>query len=244
MLGEIGAAFYRYVPATYGDVFGGRTGLVGSSGRLEALKIAGVTHANLNTGQTVGVPLPVEWVLVPEADHDDDTDDRRDRVSGFTPTRIQAQDRGAAYFNRPEGMWLAYSGKVYFDCTAGGDIGHGQVWEYDPAAETLTLIYESTDVARLDFPDNVVIVPHTGHIFLQEDSDGEQYVRGVTLDGQIYDFARNETNGTEFCGGCFDPSGQVFYLNQQGERGSLPDGPPGGQAVTYAITGPFGGVAR
>jgi secreted PhoX family phosphatase len=46
-------------------------------------------------------------------------------------------------------------------------------------------------------------------------------------------------NNTEFCGACFDPDGQVLYVNQQGERVGLPDGPPDGQAVTYAIYGPF-----
>lgn len=113
------------------------------------------------------------------------------------------------------------------------------MWEYDPGRETITLIFESTNPATLENPDNVVIVPQTGDVFLQEDSSGEQYVRGLTQNGQIYDFARSSTNETEFCGGCFDPEGQTLYLNQQGERGSLPDGPPDGRATTYAIYGPF-----
>jgi hypothetical protein len=50
------------------------------------------------------------------------------------------------------------------------------------------------------------------------------------------------TNETEFCGGCFDPAGEVFFVNQQGDRGSLPDGPPGAEAVTYAIYGPWGEI--
>jgi secreted PhoX family phosphatase len=242
LLGEVGACFYRYTPdpSTY-DGEDGTLGLAASGGPLEALAVRGVPHANLHTGlHTVGQAYPVEWVPVPEPDHDDDTDVRTDRVEGFTPTRIQAQDNGAAYFQRPEGMWVAYDGRIYFDCTSGGSLGHGQVWQYDPAAETLTLIYESTDANKLDFPDNVVIVPHTGHILLQEDSDGDQYVRGVTPDGEIYDFAKNTDNGTEFCGGCFDPAGNTFYLNQQGDRGSLPEGPGPDRAVTYAIYGPFG----
>ena len=37
-------------------------------------------------------------------------------------------------------------------------------------------------------PDNLVVVPATGDVFLQEDSDGEQFVRGVTPRGLIYDF--------------------------------------------------------
>ncbi len=57
-------------------------------------------------------------------------------------------------------------------------------WEYDPGRKTLTLIYESVNPAELQNPDNVVIVPRTGDIFLQEDGDGERYVRGVTPDGE------------------------------------------------------------
>ena len=113
------------------------------------------------------------------------------------------------------------------------------MWEYDPGREVLTLIYISTDVNTLENPDNVVIVPQTQDIFLQEDSSGEQFIRGVTQDGEIYNFAQTITNDTEFCGACFDPDGQTLYVNQQGERGGLPDGPAGGQAVTYAIYGPF-----
>ena len=205
----------------------------------------------MEIGRVVGKPYPVEWVDVPEADHNDDTDDRRDRVSGFTPTRIQAQDRGAAYFEKMEGIWAEPRGlgrhdddrraaRVYFACSDGGAIDMGAVWEYDPGRETLTMIYESIDPARLEHPDNVVIVPHTGDVFLQEDGDGDQFIRGVTQDGQIYDFCQTLTNHSEFCGGCFDPDGHTLYVNQQGERGSTPQGPATAYAVTYAIYGPFG----
>ena len=87
-------------------------------------------------------------------------------------------------------------------------------------------------------PDNITVVPQTGDIFVCEDGAGEQFVRGLTLDGEIYDFAQTITNDTEFCGAAFDPDAQTLYLNQQGERGGL-DGPPDGRAVTYAIYGPF-----
>jgi len=246
--GTIGSCLYRYTP----DQRVGQSGnFAETTGPLEALAIKGSPKMNMDLVVTPGASFPVEWVPVPEPDHDDDTDNRRDRVPGFTPTRIQAIDRGAAYFDRQEGMWASSQGggfKVYFDCTEGGPPiagggdprGLGQIWEYDPGREVLTLIYISTDPATLQNPDNVVIVPQTQDIFLQEDSPGEQFIRGVTQDGEIYDFARTITNDTEFCGGCFDPDGQTLYVNQQGERGgALPDGPPDGQAVTYAIYGPF-----
>jgi len=163
-------------------------------------------------------------------------------VPGFTPTRIQAIDRGAAYFDRQEGMWASSQGggfKVYFDCTEGGPQNLGQVWEYDPGRETLTLIFISRSAEELQNPDNVTIVPQTQDIFLCEDSPGDQFIRGVTQDGEIYDFAMTITNDTEFCGACFDPDGQTLYVNQQGSRGNLPGGVPEARAVTYAIYGPF-----
>ena len=57
----------------------------------------------------------------------------------------------------------------------------------------------------------------------------------------ILDFCQTLTNHSEFCGGCFDPDGHTLYVNQQGQRGSLVEGPPDQFAVTYAIYGPFGG---
>jgi secreted PhoX family phosphatase len=235
VVGMIGACFYRYVPFPRA----GGVPLVQTSGPLQALAIKGEPRANMDA-RLVGVPYPVEWVDVPEPDHDDDTDNRRDRMPRLTPTRIQAIDRGAAIFNRLEGMWAGPgSAKIYFDTTSGGAAHLGQVWEYDAGQETITLIYESTDSARLENPDNVLLVPTTQDIFLCEDGPGEQYIRGVTLRAEIYDFARTTTNETEFAGACFDPSGQVLFVNQQGERGFLPDGPPNQRAVTYAIYGPF-----
>jgi uncharacterized protein len=232
----LGACFYRYIPTPRG----GGVPLAQTTGPLQALKLRDEFHANMDTGRIVGLPYPVEWVDVEEPDHDDDSDNRRDRVPGFTPTRVQAQDKGAAFFDREEGMWAGRGeSKIYFDCTTGGALNLGQVWEYDPGRETITLIYESRSAATLENPDNVVIVPKTGDIFLQEDSSGEQYVRGLTRDGEIYDFCKTQTSNSEFCGGCFDPDGQTLFINQQGNVGSLPSGPTGRQATTYAIYGPF-----
>jgi secreted PhoX family phosphatase len=83
-------------------------------------------------------------------------------------------------------------------------------------------------------------VPDTGHVFLQEDGGDEQFVRGVTGRGEIYDFAKTVLNGTEFCGGCFSPDGRTFFVSQQGERvAGTPT--PDQQALTYAVWGPFEG---
>jgi secreted PhoX family phosphatase len=221
--------FYRYIPSTAPDSSGD---LADSSGLLEALKIKDVTNAVMDTFPTVGESYDVEWVTIDDPDPDE-------RLLEPTVGQ-QARAKGAAIFDREEGIWVG-GDKVYFDCTEGGELDLGQVYEFDPlpGRETITLIYESTNGATLENPDNVVIVPKTGDIFLQEDSEDEQFVRGLTPEGRIYDFAKTITSNTEFCGGCFSPNGTVFFLNQQGARGSLPAGPPNGSAVTYAITGPF-----
>jgi secreted PhoX family phosphatase len=71
---------------------------------------------------------------------------------------------------------------------------------------------------------------------------GEQFMRGVNLKGEIYDFAKTAANPTEFAGGCFDPNRQILFVNQQGDRGNLPGGPANTGAVTYAIWGPWKSV--
>ena len=56
----------------------------------------------------------------------------------------------------------------------------GQLWEYRPRGRDrgeLRLVYESASPEDLEQPDNLVVVPETGHVFLQEDADGP-HVRG------------------------------------------------------------------
>lgn len=238
---EGGSCFYRYIPSQ--RVVSTSDRFADTSGVLQALKIRGEFRADMDQGRTAGVPYPVEWVTIDEPDHDDDTDMNTLRLPGLTPVRFQAQDKGAAVFDRQEGMWVGPgNARVYFDCTEGGAANLGQVWEYDPARETLTLVYESADPRFLKHPDNIVVVPPTGDMFLCEDSSiRPQFIRGLTLDGEIYDFAQALVNETEFAGACFDPAGQTLYVNQYGLRSvpDLPDGPAGQGGVTYAIYGPF-----
>ena len=68
--------------------------------------------------------------------------------------------------------------RVYFDCTEGGVDDLGQVYEFDPRSQAITLIYESTNEATLKQPDNIVIVPKTGDIFLQEDCEASSSSAG------------------------------------------------------------------
>ena len=108
-----------------------------------------------------------------------------------------------------------------------------QVWSCYEAGPCGYVLHRSLSAMGVH---NLVVVPHTGDVFLQEDASGEQFVRGVTRRGTIYNFARTALNETEFCGGTFSPDGRTLFLSQQGDRGDVG---PEEQAVTYAIWGPF-----
>lgn len=224
------AAFYRFLPSRQPREFGD---LATFGGTLQALVVNGRPGFDANLASP-GESYRAEWVTIEEPNPLQDT------------VRKEAQAKGAAIFDRTEGIWTA-DRRVYFDCTTGGEAQLGQLWSYRPIGRQsgeLTLIYESTSPADLENPDNLVIVPATGDVFLQEDSGGEQFVRGVTKRGRIYDFARTLVNHSEFCGGCFSADGQTFFLNQQGGRlaaGQDPATQPASEAgLSYAIWGPLG----
>jgi uncharacterized protein len=222
------AAFYRFLPRRRPRESGD---LASFGGRLEALVVRGRPNFDANTA-VPGQTFQVEWVRIEEPNPPTNT------------VRTEAQSKGAAIFDRTEGAWTA-DDRIYFDCTTGGEAQAGQLWEFRPRGHDggeLKLIYESPGPQELDGPDNVVVVPHTGDVWLQEDAGGEQFIRGVTRRGEIYDFARTVLNNTEFCGGTFSPDGKTFFVNQQGDRVTPPSNtPPSLQAYTFAIWGPFGG---
>lgn len=120
------------------------------------------------------------------------------------------------------------------------------MWEYDSRRDTLKLVYQSLRADDLQAPDDLVYVPQTGVVLLQADGPGEQFVRGVTQEGQVYDFAQSLLSDSEFCGGCFSPDGQTFFPNQQGggpaqpaAGAARPDAVDREGGLTYAIWGPF-----
>ena len=209
------ACLYRYVPDTAITLPGQ---LAASTGRLEALKIKGIDRADTRSTWPVGDEFDVEWVRIDQP--------APATESNGQSTRAQGQAKGAAIFSRQEGSW-AVGDRVTFDCTDGGAARAGQIWELDPARDVLRLVYESPSADVLDAPDNLCLMPRTGDVLLCEDGDGEQFVRGLTPEAEIYDFARSKTQDSEFCGACFDAKGLVLFLNQQS---------PG---VTYAIQGPW-----
>ena len=202
--------FYRFIPHRPQDLQAG--------GLLQALKIKGNPQAITKQGIPVGQPLPVEWVSIQNPDPASDT------------VRTEGYAQGAAQFSRGEGICLGRQ-EILFCCTSGGAAQLGQVWRYVPGLTpdeggTLTLFIEPNDPGILDYPDNLTMSPF-GDLFLCEDGRGEQFVRGINPQGQLYRFARNALNDKELAGVCFAQDPLTLFVNIQ---------TPG---ITFAIWGPF-----
>ena len=190
--------FYRFRANVWGDLKAG--------GVLEALRPVGATEViNTSTAPFAkGEPIPVEWVEIEDPDPDADQ----------PSVAQQAQAQNAAIFRRGEGAWYG-NRLVYFVCTSGGLAGQGQVWSYDPAAQILTKVVESTSESELDNPDNITVGPD-GSLYLCEDGDDIQFVVGVSPAGDLFPFAQNLADQREFAGACFSPDGKKLFFNGQG----------------------------
>jgi len=215
------AGFYRFIPST--------RQLLANGGVLQILAVKGSPKHDAATGQTVGRVLPVVWITIPDPDP----------VSAATdPGAVfkQGHGAGAARFSRLEGCWHG-DDSIYFSATDGGDAKAGQVWRYRPtsAAEgELTLVFESPSREVLDSPDNITVAPGGG-VVICEDGGGEQFIRGLTHDGRLFDLAKNLLNASEFAGACFSPDGRTLFVNTQGS--TVDDGVELG--MTFAIQGPW-----
>jgi secreted PhoX family phosphatase len=235
------SGFYRFVPSARPTQPGD---LAVTSGLFQMLKIAGAPQYETAINQTIGVPLPVEWVTITNPDPTPAA------VTGGAAVYFEGYALGGARFRRLEGCWYA-GGRIYFVSTNGGNMGFGQVWVYDPAAETLTLIVESNSHHVFDGPDNLCTTPRGG-LLLCEDATAAQYLRGVSPSGEVFEFARNLRNTIEFAGACFSPDGQTLFVNLYGRSSVrttspfrspvvIPVGPePFERAATVAIWGPWG----
>jgi secreted PhoX family phosphatase len=216
------SGFYRHVPESW------RRPL--RSGRLQMLKVVGQTNANLGASYPIGTTFDVEWVDVADPD-----------PAPGNPTPFQQGFAlGGASFRRLEGAWYSKADRViYFNSTDGGAAASGQVWAWRRGRrrEVLELVYESPSSDTLLKPDNLTVSPRGG-LLLCEDPDRarQSFLRGVTDDGELYDFAANIRPGTipgsttpaswdEFAGATFQ--GDWMFVNIQ---------TPG---ITFAITGPW-----
>lgn len=210
------AGFYRFVPRKRGQLVAG--------GQLQMLAIEGEPKFNTRFGQKAGVPLPVTWVDIGDPDP---AEAEMDSLAVYK----QGIALGAATFRRLEGCF-AGNGHIYFTSTSGGELKLGQVWQYTPSSKTrgtLTLLFEPTDPAILNMPDNICLLGKD-KLVICEDNGIANHLRILTSQGQIIDLAKNIVPGfetREFAGITFSPDGQTVFVNVQ---------VPG---LTLAIWGPW-----
>jgi secreted PhoX family phosphatase len=193
-----------------------------SSGKLQALRVSGVPRFDTSRDIEHGMKLTVDWVDIPHPDPKDDS------------VRVQGASAGAARFWRGEGIVLA-GDEVYVCCTSGGRQSSGQVFKLklgrSNGPDTLELFAESPGAAVLDMPDNICMAPW-GDLLVAEDGSGEQFLRGITPAGRVYDLARNAKSSGEFAGVCVSPAGDAIFVNMQMD------------GLTVAIKGPLAELGR
>jgi len=227
------SGFYKFVPFYRGNLKAG--------GDLYMLKVKNVNQADLRRVSVVGTTWDVEWVPI----NDPSAATKSTFRQGF-------EDGQGARFRRLEGAWWSTT-IGYFLATTGGATtvpgaeGEGQVFEYNPIAETITLIYNSQGQAECENPDNLTVTPRGGLMMCEDNagstSNDAERLLGLTLSGGIFTFAKNnivltsainnrvgpgDYRQNEWAGACYSPDGQWLFVNIQ---------TPG---VTFAITGPWG----
>lgn len=218
------AGFYRFLPEKAGDLARG--------GRLQMLKA--VDAPDLRKGIARGATFDVEWVDIedPLRAHSPGTKDG----SGVF---LQGQVQGGSKFSRLEGCWAGQD-RIFLVATSGGDAEKGQVWEFDPAGQTLKLIFESPGSDVLDKPDNLTVSPRGGLVLCEDGDVSPQRMHGLTRDGRLFPLAANHVQlkgerhqikgdfrDSEWAGATFSPDGRWLFANIQD---------PG---ITVAITGPW-----
>jgi uncharacterized protein len=221
------SGFYRYVPKCWGQLHEG--------GKLEMLRVKGQPQLATGKNIPVGTTFDVDWVPIVDPERRDADPGKRDGQGVFS----QGYQLGGASFVRGEGMWYG-NGRIYFISTSGGNAGKGQVWELHPRRDRLKLIYESPAGDVLDSPDNITVSPRGGLLLCEDGRADPQRMKGLTTDGEIFDFAHNnvvldgQRNGisgsftdNEWAGASFTPSGDWLIASIQ---------TPG---ITFAITGPW-----
>lgn len=215
--------FYRFIPNEYGKLHMG--------GKLQALAIREQDKA-LDTRNWRSVSfepqswLDIEWIDLTDIDSPKDD------------LRVRGYRDGAAIFARGEGIYWG-DNELYFCCTSGGKKRLGQVMRYQPSKyegkedekempAKLQLFFESQHKDQMNYGDNIVVTPFD-HLLVCEDqytNTFNNYIRGLTPDGQPYPFAKLQVQ-TETAGCCFSPDGTTMFVNVYQPT------------MTLAITGPW-----
>jgi len=200
--------FYRFIPTTPGKLEDG--------GKLQALAILNKPQFDTRNWVSADMPLnktmPATWIDLDNVESPEDD------------LRMRGLKKGAALFARGEGIHWG-TDTLYFCCTNGGKQKLGQIMQYRPSQfegtekesrdpGLISLLVESPDKQTYNYGDNIVVAPN-GHMVVCEDQYSDtvnNYLKGVTPAGEIYDFARVRIQ-TEPAGACFSPDGKTMFVN-------------------------------
>ncbi len=242
------SGFYRYRPPHHPM----KVGRLEDGGQLQMLRVKGMPNIHLEATQVAGTTYKVDWVDIddpapsfpytPGQPAPTTNDEALNHVGG------QGRAQGAAYFSRLEGQ-VYDRGVVYFTSTQGGGAaetslgpiadgfgnGSGQVWAYDTRSQKLRCVFNSSGPLELDFPDNIT-TSRRGTLVVCEDNVADNFIRGLSKNGQLWDIALNrlvsstgaDRSNDEFAGSTFSPDGHTLFVNIQASRG-----------MTFAIWGPW-----
>jgi uncharacterized protein len=198
-----------------------------TAGQLQAMSAYdGDTHIlELSQATTPGTTYSVRWTDVP------------DRQGLTLSVRKQFTNDQVTRSRKFEGTWWG-DGGIYvvasFARHSDGSANEhdGQIWFYDPKAETLTLTTifgvnpDPAVEGNFDAPDNITVSPYGG-VIIAEDGEGLSHLVRVDSQGNASALARNEINESEFTGPTFSKDRRILFANIQD---------PG---TVFAITGPW-----
>ncbi|MDZ5621353.1 PhoX family protein [Nocardioides bizhenqiangii] len=241
------SGLYRYKPPSNPM----KVGRLEDGGRLQMLKVRGIRNAHLEAAQPDGTVYDVSWVDIDDPDpsfpYTPGQPAPTSNDTALTHVSSQGWAKGAAYFSRLEGQVYA-DGVVYFTSTQGGGPpeagnhdpagygnGYGQVWAYHTRSQKLWLAFQSSGPLELDLPDNITTSAR-GTLVVCEDSTNDNYIRGLSQRGRLWDIALNrlrssggaDRSGDEFAGSTFSPDGHTLFVNIQASAG-----------MSFAIWGPW-----
>ncbi len=257
------SGLYRYIPPKGNRPRRDRR--LHDGGKLQMLRVKGIECAELFRHQAPGSRYDVDWVDIPDPDptHPEGTS----FFGSLGAVSAQGFEQGAAKFSRLEGIRrrgrnIFFSstqggqGREGASSTFGP--GFGQIWKLNLNRMRLKLVFEAPPVANpelpigpgnlpeLSLPDNIAISPN-GALVLCEDGTIDRpdrdiviphnFMRGLTRDGELFDFAENVVGAGEFTGATFSPDGRSMFFNVQtttDDDGNLVD-----VGRTYEVRGPF-----
>lgn len=236
---------YRFIPRDDSQT----PGALEKGGRLQAAKIVGRGFTELFT-PTPGETHQIEWVDIANPDMDPDGDASGTFLQARDAGALSlSRGEGIVYH---EGMVYVVDTSAGVNEEGLAGFGDGAVWMLDPVAGSLRCLFASTNPTMANNPDNIAISPRGGLMMCEDGGGAEdefgfgERIMGLTTTGESYIFAKNnivltaeqivaagkhcdpgDYRDREIAGVCFDPQGEIMFVNIQ-----IP-------GVTFAIWGPW-----